>query len=170
MSLTVSSQDYVAGPGMMLIGLGVHQREANVPSDLRPSRRLAVEHRHCATLQPIGRWGMLNFALWPIFSSELTFFLASIVKGVTGMGLPTVARGLLGAFMSPVAAAGLLILPSFVTNVWQLASGPSFTELVSRLWPMMVGIELSTVASSSVLVSNIDMWTRPYRRVHIERM
>lgn len=113
---------------------------------------------------------MLNFALWPIFSSELTFFLASIVKGVTGMGLPTVARGLLGAFMSPVAAAGLLILPSFVTNVCQLASGPSFTELVSRLWPMMVGIELSTVASSSVLVSNIDMWTRPYRRVHIERM
>jgi uncharacterized membrane protein YfcA len=64
---------------------------------------------------------MLDFALWPIFSSGLTFFLAGIVQGVTGMGLPTVAMGLLGAFMSPVAAAGLLILPSFVTNVWPLA-------------------------------------------------
>ena len=27
----------------------------------------------------------------------LTFFLAGIVKGVTGMGLPTVAMGILGA-------------------------------------------------------------------------
>ena len=102
---------------------------------------------------------MLDFALWPIFSIGLTFFLAGIVKGVTGMGLPTVAMGLLGAFMSPVAAAALLIAPSFVTNVWQLASGPSFTALVSRLWPMMVGIVLGTVASSSVLVSNNTRWT-----------
>jgi uncharacterized membrane protein YfcA len=67
--------------------------------------------------------------------------------------------GLLGAFMSPVAAAGLLIVPSFVTNVWQLASGPSFTALVSRLWPMMVGIVLGTVAGSSVLASNNTRWT-----------
>ena len=102
---------------------------------------------------------MLDFALWPIFSIGLTFFLAGIVKGVTGMGLPTVAMGLLGAFMSPVTAAALLIAPSFVTNVWQLASGPSFTALVSRLWPMMVGIGLGTVASSSVLVSNNTRWT-----------
>jgi uncharacterized membrane protein YfcA len=102
---------------------------------------------------------MLDFALWPIFSIGLTFFLAGIVKGVTGMGLPTVAMGLLGVFMSPVVAAGLLIVPSFVTNVWQLASGPSFTALVSRLWPMMLGIVLGTVASSSVLVSNNTRWT-----------
>jgi hypothetical protein len=34
--------------------------------------------------------------------------------------------------MSPVVAAALLIVPSFVTNVWQLASGPSFSALVKR--------------------------------------
>ncbi|GEO18347.1 sulfite exporter TauE/SafE family protein [Microvirga aerophila] len=102
---------------------------------------------------------MLDVALWPIVSIGLTFFLAGIVKGVTGMGLPTVAMGLLGAFMSPVAAAGFLIVPSFVTNLWQLASGPSFTALVSRLWLMMLGVGLGTVASSSVLVSNNTRWT-----------
>jgi hypothetical protein len=32
----------------------------------------------------------------------LTFLLAGIVKGVTGMGLATVAVGILGAIMSPV--------------------------------------------------------------------
>ncbi|SPZ36496.1 putative permease [Agrobacterium tumefaciens] len=49
-----------------------------------------------------------------------TFTVAGIVKGVTGMGLPTVAMGVLGLFMPPVVAAGLLILPSFITNIWQL--------------------------------------------------
>ena len=56
----------------------------------------------------------------------LTFFLAGIVKGVTGMGLPTVSMGILGAIMSPVSAASLLVIPSFVTNFWQLFTGPDF--------------------------------------------
>jgi uncharacterized protein len=41
----------------------------------------------------------------------LTFFLAGIVKGVAGMGLPTVAMGVLSAIMSPVSAHGLLAKP-----------------------------------------------------------
>jgi uncharacterized membrane protein YfcA len=102
---------------------------------------------------------MLDFALLPILSIGLTFFLAGIVKGVTGMGLPTVAMGLLGAFMSPVAAAGLLIVPSFVTNVWQLASGLSFPALVKRLWLIMLGIVHGTVGSSSILASGPAQWT-----------
>lgn len=32
-------------------------------------------------------------------------------QGVTGMGLPTVAMGLLGLLMPPQAAAALLVLP-----------------------------------------------------------
>ena len=51
------------------------------------------------------------------------FLLAGAVKGMTGMGLPTVAMGALGAVMPPVVAASLLIVPSFVTNVWQLFAG-----------------------------------------------
>ncbi len=81
----------------------------------------------------------------------LTFFLAGIVKGVTGMGLPTVAMGVLGAIMPPVAAASLLIIPSFVTNVWQLISGPSFAALAARLWLMMLGIAVGTIAAAGLL-------------------
>ena len=39
-----------------------------------------------------------------------TFVLAGMVKGVTGMGLPTVAMGILGSLISPVAAAAMLLL------------------------------------------------------------
>lgn len=80
-----------------------------------------------------------------------TFFVAGTVKGVTGMGLPVVAMGVLGALLSPLAAASLLIVPSFVTNVWQLASGPDFSGLVRRLWPMMLAIVAGTALGSSLL-------------------
>lgn len=74
-----------------------------------------------------------------------TFFAAGIVKGVTGMGLPTVAMGVLGALISPLAAASLLLVPSFVTNIWQLLSGPNLGVVLRRLWPMMVAICVGTM-------------------------
>ena len=54
---------------------------------------------------------------------SLTFLVAGMVKGITGMGLPTVAMSLLGMLMSPASAAALLVIPSFVTNVWQSFQG-----------------------------------------------
>ena len=47
------------------------------------------------------------------------FALAGGVKGITGMGLPTVAMSLLGLWMHPAQAAMLLVIPSLVTNVAQ---------------------------------------------------
>jgi uncharacterized protein len=102
---------------------------------------------------------MLDPSLWLILSISLTFFLAGMVKGVTGMGLPTVAMGVLGALMTPVTAAALLIVPSFVTNVWQLFAGPSVTTLIRRLWPMMLGIVLGTVSGSFILTEGNTRWT-----------
>ena len=40
------------------------------------------------------------------------FLLAGFVKGVIGMGLPTVAIGLLGLMMTPAQAAAILLVPS----------------------------------------------------------
>lgn len=83
----------------------------------------------------------------------LTFFLAGIVKGVAGMGLPTVSMGVLSTLMSPVSAASLLIIPSFVTNIWQLLTGPNFLGLIKRFWLMMLGIMVGTLAGSWLLTS-----------------
>jgi uncharacterized protein len=97
---------------------------------------------------------------WPVaLSITLTFFLAGLVKGVTGMGLPTVAMGVLGAVMTPVEAASILIVPSFVTNLWQLLTGPSLAILAKRLWPMMAGITAGTIVASSLLTADMSGWT-----------
>jgi hypothetical protein len=45
------------------------------------------------------------------------FLLAGFVKGVIGMGLPTVSIGLLGLLMTPIQAAAILVVPSLVTNI-----------------------------------------------------
>lgn len=80
-----------------------------------------------------------------------TFLGAGMVKGVTGMGLPTVAMGVLGAVISPLMAASLLIVPSFATNLWQLASGPSLRAIIRRLWPMMVAIGAGSILGGAWL-------------------
>jgi uncharacterized protein len=84
----------------------------------------------------------------------LTFLLAGFVKGVIGLGLPTVAMGLLGLAMAPTQAAALLIVPSFVTNVWQLAAGPQLRPLWRRLWPMMAGICFGSWAGAGLLTAD----------------
>lgn len=83
----------------------------------------------------------------------MTFFAAGAVKGVTGMGLPTVAMGVLGALLSPLAAASLLIVPSFVTNLWQLLAGPALRSVLRRFWPMMLAICVGTVPGAAWLSS-----------------
>ncbi|AMY01472.1 sulfite exporter TauE/SafE family protein [Mesorhizobium ciceri] len=79
------------------------------------------------------------------------FLAAGFVKGVVGMGLPTVAMGLLAVTMPPAQAAALLLIPSLVTNLWQLLTGPSFGRLCKRLWTMMAGVMLGTVAGAGLL-------------------
>ena len=84
-----------------------------------------------------------------------TFLLAGLVKGVIGMGLPTVAMGLLALALPPAEAAAILVVPSLVTNVWQLLAGPRFAALARRLWPMMAAVLLGTIAGAGVLAGNV---------------
>ena len=93
-----------------------------------------------------------------ILAVALTFFLAGIVKGATGMGLPTVAMGLLCTMMPPVMAAALLIVPSFVTNALQLLTGPRLGALAARLWLLLLGIVVGTLAGSRWLVHGGSGW------------
>src|SRR3979411_958652 len=80
-----------------------------------------------------------------------TFLLAGMVKGVIGMGLPTVAMGLLALVMPPVQAAALLVVPSLVTNVWQFVAGARFVALLKRFSTMMVAVCVGTAAGIGLL-------------------
>lgn len=79
------------------------------------------------------------------------FVLAGFIKGVIGLGLPTISMGLLAVVLSPVEAAALLILPSLVTNVWQMVDGPHLRSLLRRLWPLNLAVCLGTWAGVALL-------------------
>jgi uncharacterized membrane protein YfcA len=68
------------------------------------------------------------------------FLAAGLVKGVVGMGLPAVAMALLGLMMPPAEAVSLLVVPTIVTNVWQLYAGPRLGAVTRRFATMMVAI------------------------------
>ena len=88
----------------------------------------------------------------PILSATAGAFLtAGFVKGVIGVGLPTVAIGLLGLLMPPAQAAAILVVPSLVTNIWQFAVGGDLLALVRRMWPMLIGICVGTLFGAILL-------------------
>lgn len=86
---------------------------------------------------------------WQLLMVTAVFVLAGGVKGVTGMGLPTVAMSLLGLWMTPVQAAALLVVPSLATNVAQ-CRGPHLLQLAARLWPGWVAIVIVTITAPGI--------------------
>lgn len=68
------------------------------------------------------------------------FLAAGLVKGVVGLGLPAVTMALLGLAMPPAEAASLLVVPSIVTNIWQLYAGPRLGAVTRRFATMMVAM------------------------------
>lgn len=80
-----------------------------------------------------------------------TFLLAGFTKGVVGLGLPTVSLALLTVFFGLKDAMVLMLIPSFVTNVWQALDGPHFRELMRRFWSLMLVGFLGTWATAGLI-------------------
>jgi uncharacterized protein len=93
--------------------------------------------------------GALAFAIFG------TFFVAGLVKGVLGMGLPTVVMGFLGLAMPPAQAAALMVVPSLVTNFWQLWIGPSLGALIKRTGTMQLGVIIGILLTIGLLTSSV---------------
>jgi len=68
----------------------------------------------------------------------VTFLLAGLVKGIIGLGLPTVSLALLTVAIDLPTAMALLLLPSFVTNLWQALTGSNTRLVLQRLWPFLL--------------------------------
>ena len=75
------------------------------------------------------------------------FAIAGMIKGTIGLGLPAVSMALLTSLMSPFQAATLLIIPSLVTNIWQLFAEGHVLRLIRRFWCLLLGIIVGTIWS-----------------------
>ncbi|MBT4889646.1 MAG: sulfite exporter TauE/SafE family protein [Rhodospirillales bacterium] len=85
-----------------------------------------------------------------------TFLLAGCVKGVIGLGLPTVSLALLTVSVGFPEAMNLLLVPSLITNIWQAAVGGNGRVIVRRIWPFLVMATAAIWLGSHVL-TRVDL-------------
>jgi uncharacterized membrane protein YfcA len=106
-------------------------------------------------ITPIGQY--IRMAEPLLFLIAAAFLLAGFIKGVIGLGLPTVSMGLLAVTMQPSRALAIVIVPAVITNIWQTFVGPYLRDIIWRLWPLMVGTVIG-------IWLNAGMLTGPYAR------
>jgi len=86
----------------------------------------------------------------------LTFLLAGTVKGIVGLGLPTVSLGLLVTFFDLPAAMALMLVPSVATNLWQAFAGGHAAAVAKRLWPFLLPAA-ATVPIGALALTRVDL-------------
>ncbi len=86
-----------------------------------------------------------------LVAAAIVFVIAGFVKGVIGLGLPTIAVGLLSLVVPPAQAAAWMLVPSLLTNVWQVAAGPNLWPLTRRLGTLLAGIAIGTWAGGGII-------------------
>ena len=81
-----------------------------------------------------------------------TFLLAGTIKGVIGLGLPTVSLAILTVALDLPSAMALLLVPSFATNLWQASIGGHARLLLLRLWPFLLAATLTIWIGAMALI------------------
>jgi uncharacterized membrane protein YfcA len=125
---------------------------------VRPAFAIAEGWLRNLQIVPIASIGQCHRMIEPLLILiAATFLLAGFVKGVIGLGLPTVSMGLLAVTMQPSRALAIVIVPAIITNIWQTFVGPYLRDIIRRLWPLMVGTVIG-------IWLNAGMLTGPYAR------
>ena len=91
-----------------------------------------------------------------ILAIAATFLLAGGVKGVIGLGLPTVSLALLTVATDLPTAMALLLVPSLATNLWQAAAGGNGGAILRRLWPFLL-MATVTVWLGATMLTRVDL-------------
>ena len=94
-----------------------------------------------------------------MFSPEIlaliaaTFLIAGTVKGLVGLGLPTITLALLAAVIGLKDAIALTLIPAFVMNIWQSWAGGALVQILRRFWTWLVAICIGIWFGTSVLAA-----------------
>jgi len=80
------------------------------------------------------------------------FLLAGLVKGTTGIGLPTASVGMMSQVMDPRAAIALVVFPSLLSNAWQMWRSRMIGATVRRFRIFLVCL-MGTIAAVSVTLT-----------------
>ena len=82
----------------------------------------------------------------------VVYILAGFVKGVVGVGLPTISLAMLATVLGLKEAMLVLLAPSLITNLAQALAGGRLYDLTKRFWMFLLSLFLLTWFSTGILV------------------
>ncbi len=84
----------------------------------------------------------------------VTFLISGSVKGVIGLGLPSVSLALLTATLGLKDAMAIIIIPTFCTNVLQGLVGGYFKFVTKKFASMMIMAAIGTWFAAGILAKS----------------
>lgn len=84
------------------------------------------------------------------------FIIAGTIKGVIGLGLPTVSLALLTVTIDLPSAMALLLIPSFITNLWQAFIGGNLKLVFARIRPFLLAA-VATVWIGATALTRVNL-------------
>lgn len=84
------------------------------------------------------------------------FLLAGMVKGTTGIGLPTAAVGMMSQLIDPRQAIALVVFPSLLSNAWQMWRSGRVSEVLLRYWLYILCLMSLIAVVSSTLTAAVQ--------------
>ncbi len=85
----------------------------------------------------------------------LAMLTGGVVKGLLGVGLPIIALAIMVNFIDPKLALGIITLPLFASNTFQVWRAGGLVEMCRRFWPIAL-VFLTALWFSTGLVPDLD--------------
>ena len=83
----------------------------------------------------------------------VTFVAAGFVKGVIGLGLPTVTLAVLTFPLGLKTSLAIVVIPLVATNLWQALTGAYLKRIIARFWPFLLTAIIGVWTGIQVLAS-----------------
>jgi uncharacterized membrane protein YfcA len=97
----------------------------------------------------------MSTELYPYIA--VCFLTAGLVKGIIGLGFPTIILAMLSLQIGVRDAMALMLLPCFLTNVWQALSGGNLMPILQRIWPFLVCASVM-IWVTTALIAAVETW------------
>lgn len=87
------------------------------------------------------------------------FVVAGMIKGLVGIGLPTAAVGMMGQVLDPRVAIAMIVLPSLLSNAWQVWRMGDLAGALGRYWRFLAMLCLMILVISTQVTQAVPTET-----------
>ena len=101
-----------------------------------------------------------SISIWLLVVVLTAITLGSLIKGMTGFGLPLIAVPAIASFTSVEEAVVLMILPVLGSNLWLVGSHRRFAHLLATHWPFILAGFIGGILGTFLLVAIDDRWLK----------